>query len=99
MVEAGLSLARGLFAFNSVNTEGWGLYSEAVMLPYMPLDGQLISLQARLHRAARAFLDPELPDELMPDSTVRPRAVKIFHSAYEGLAQSAQRHFDSAMNA
>jgi uncharacterized protein (DUF885 family) len=26
----------------------------------MPLDGQLISLQLRLQRAARAFLDPEL---------------------------------------
>ena len=39
------------------------------MLPYMPPDGQLISLQFRLMRAARAFLDPELhmgrvtPDE------------------------------------
>ena len=60
MVETGISLARGLFAFNSVNAEGWGLYSEAIMLPYMPLDGQLISLQLRLQRAARAFLDPEL---------------------------------------
>jgi uncharacterized protein (DUF885 family) len=36
------------------------LYSEAITLPYMPLDGQLISLQLRLQRAARAFLDPEL---------------------------------------
>jgi hypothetical protein len=60
MVETGLSLARGLFAFNSVNAEGWALYSEAMMLPHMPLDGQLISLQLRLQRAARAFLDPEL---------------------------------------
>ncbi len=60
MVEAGLSLARGLFAFNSVNAEGWGLYSEAIMLPFMPLDGQLISLQLRLQRAVRAFMDPEL---------------------------------------
>lgn len=30
------------------------------MLPYMPEDGQLISLQLRLLRAARAFIDPEL---------------------------------------
>lgn len=30
------------------------------MLPYMPEDGQLISLQFQLLRAARAFLDPEL---------------------------------------
>ena len=60
MVETGVSLARAIFAFNSVNAEGWGLYSEAITLPYMPLDGQLISLQLRLQRAARAFLDPEL---------------------------------------
>ncbi len=30
------------------------------MLPFMPLEGQLCSLLMRLHRAARAFLDPEL---------------------------------------
>ena len=60
MVEKGVSTARGIFAFNSTNVEGWGLYSEAIMKPYMPLDGQLISLQHRLLRAARAFLDPEL---------------------------------------
>ncbi len=60
MVEKGVSLARSLFAFNSVNVEGWALYSEAVMKQHMPLDGQLISLQHRLLRAARAFLDPKL---------------------------------------
>jgi uncharacterized protein (DUF885 family) len=49
-----------VFAFNSVNVEGWGLYSEAITLPYMPDEGKLISLQLRLQRAARAFLDPEL---------------------------------------
>jgi hypothetical protein len=60
MVERGVSLARALFAFNSTNVEGWGLYSEWMMLPYMPDDGKLISLQLRLLRAARAFLDPQL---------------------------------------
>ncbi len=60
MVEHGVSTARALFAFNSTNVEGWGLYAEAISLPYMPQDGQLISLQLRLLRAARAFLDPEL---------------------------------------
>jgi hypothetical protein len=60
MVERGVSLARALFAFNSTNVEGWGLYSEWFMLPYMPDDAKLISLQLRLLRAARAFLDPEL---------------------------------------
>ena len=60
MVEKGVSVARAVFAFNSVNVEGWGLYSEAMILPYMPDDGKLVSLQLRLQRAARAFLDPEL---------------------------------------
>jgi len=60
MVEKGVSVARAVFAFNSVNVEGWGLYSEAITLPYMPDDGKLISLQLRLQRAARAFVDPEL---------------------------------------
>jgi uncharacterized protein (DUF885 family) len=60
MVETGVSLARAIYASNSVNVEGWGLYSESITLPFMPLDGQLISLQLRLLRAARAFVDPEL---------------------------------------
>ncbi|WP_462268099.1 DUF885 domain-containing protein [Mucilaginibacter sp.] len=60
MVEEGVSKARSLYAFNSTNAEGWGLYSESMILPYMPLEGQLISLDYRLLRAARAFLDPEL---------------------------------------
>jgi hypothetical protein len=62
MVEKGVSLARALYAFNSTNVEGWGLYSEWFMYPYMPDDGKLISLQLRLLRAARAFLDPELEE-------------------------------------
>src|ERR1700691_6437138 len=60
MLEHGVSLARIRYAFNSTNAEGWGLYSEWLIFPYMPLEGQLISLQMRLLRAARAFLDPEL---------------------------------------
>ncbi|MGO4262465.1 DUF885 domain-containing protein [Lysobacter sp. TAB13] len=60
MVERGISLARSMFAFNSVNVEGWALYAEAEMVPYEPLDGQLIALQFRLLRAARAILDPML---------------------------------------
>jgi hypothetical protein len=60
MVEHGVSLARSLYAFNSTNAEGWGLYSEYLMQPYEPVEGQLITLQLRLLRAARAILDPEL---------------------------------------
>ncbi len=60
MLEHGVSLARVRYAFNSTNVEGWGLYSEYLIKPYMPEEGKLISLDFRLHRAARAFLDPEL---------------------------------------
>ena len=60
VVEKGVSLARALFAANSVNVEGWALYAEAEMKPYEPLAGQLVALQHRLLRAARAFLDPDL---------------------------------------
>jgi uncharacterized protein (DUF885 family) len=60
MLERGVSIARARFAFNSANVEGWGLYSEAIMLPFMPPEGQLASLQLRLQRAVRAFIDPEL---------------------------------------
>ena len=60
IIEKGVSLTRILFAFNSVNVEGWALYAEAEMKPYLPLEGQLVALQHRLLRAARAFLDPGL---------------------------------------
>jgi uncharacterized protein (DUF885 family) len=60
MLEHGISKARVLYAFNSANVEGWGLYSEYLVLPFMPPEGQLISLDYRLLRVARAFLDPEL---------------------------------------
>ena len=60
MVEHGVSTARALYAFNSTNVEGWGLYAEYILQPYQPVEGQLVTLQLRLLRAARAFLDPEL---------------------------------------
>ena len=60
IIESGVSVARAVFAFNSANVEGWGLYAEAIVRPYLPLEGQLISLQYRLMRAARMFLDPML---------------------------------------
>ena len=60
VLESGVSLTRALFAFNSANVEGWGLYAEAIMRPYFPLEAQMISLQYRLMRAGRMFLDPML---------------------------------------
>jgi uncharacterized protein (DUF885 family) len=73
MIEAGVSTARAVFAFNSVNVEGWALYAEAEMQPYEPLDGQLFALQARAQRAARAFLDP-----MVNLGQVTPEEVKSF---------------------
>ncbi len=72
MIENGVSLARSVFAFNSVNVEGWALYCEAEMKPYFPLEGQLASLQQRLLRAARAFLDPGMQSgEISRDEALR----------------------------
>jgi hypothetical protein len=73
MVEQGMSVARARFAFNSTNVEGWGLYSEAMVLPYMPPEGQLVSLHARLLRMARAMLDP-----LINLGRVTPEQAKAF---------------------
>ena len=75
MLEHGVSIARSRYAFNSTNVEGWGLYAEYITKPYMPLEGQLISLQFRLLRAIRAFSDPELqagkvkPEDVMKTLT------------------------------
>ncbi len=60
MVENGVSLARAIYAFNSANVEGWGLYSEAIMMQYFTPEAQLMGLRSLLLRAARAFLDPML---------------------------------------
>ncbi|MEL7730434.1 DUF885 domain-containing protein [Citromicrobium bathyomarinum] len=65
LVEQGVSLARMLYAFNSVNVEGWALYTEAEIMPHEPIEGQFIAQQFRLLRAARAFLDPALNLGLM----------------------------------
>jgi len=72
MVELGTSIARAQYAFNSTNAEGWGLYSEYLIEPYMPPEGQLMSLDLRLLRAARAFLDPELQaGKIQPEDAYR----------------------------
>ena len=72
MLEHGVSLARFRYAFNSTNVEGWGLYAEYLVRPYMPLEGQLVSLDYRLMRAARAFLDPELQaGKIQPEEAYR----------------------------
>jgi hypothetical protein len=52
--------ARSDFGANAANIEGWATYAELIMQPYMPIEGQFMSMQFQLLRAARAFLEPEL---------------------------------------
>lgn len=70
MLRGGVSTARALFAFNSANVEGWALYAEAITKSYMPLEGQLISLQATAYyygyenvQALRASTELRLKDK------------------------------------
>ena len=58
MIESGVSIPRAVFAFNSANVEGWALYAEALVKRYLPLNAQMGTLQMRMLREARAFLDP-----------------------------------------
>ena len=93
MIEAGVSTARAVFAFNSVNVEGWALYAEAEMQPYEPLDGQLIALQMRAH--ARGARLPRPDGQPGPDHARRgeglPDATRSVLS--EGMAtQEMQRY-------
>ena len=82
MIEAGVSTARGVYAFNSVNVEGWALYAEAEMQPYLPPDGQLFTMQLRMLRAARAFLDP-----MVNLGEISPEGVKSFLMDEVGLSE------------
>ena len=98
IVEKGVSQARLIFAENSVNVEGWGLYMEEQMLPYIPLEGQFATLWSRMVRAARAFLDPGLnagtitreearrvlQEELMLSDALSRRNSNATHSAGRG---------------
>ncbi len=76
MMEGGVSIARAVFAFNSANVEGWGLYAEALVKQYLPLNGQVGTLQLRLMREARAFLDPMVNLGLMEPAQAEAFLVK-----------------------
>jgi uncharacterized protein (DUF885 family) len=92
LIENGVSKARAIFAQNGVNVEGWALYAEAEVKPYLPLDGQLAALQSRLARAARAILDPSLQQ----GTVTREEALRVLREDVglsEGLAlQEVQRY-------
>ncbi|HEX4923109.1 MAG TPA: DUF885 family protein, partial [Bdellovibrionales bacterium] len=60
MLDNGVSIIRARYAFNSVNAEGWGLYAEDLVYPYLNDEAKFASLQMRLWRIARMFLDPQL---------------------------------------
>jgi len=86
MIDGGTSIARAVFAWNSANIEGWGLYAESIAKPYMPLDGQLVSLQWRLLRAARMFLDP-----MLNLGRVEPEQAKAFLMDQVGIEEGRAR--------
>jgi uncharacterized protein (DUF885 family) len=90
MIERGVSQARTLYAFNSVNVEGWALYAEAEMVPSEPLEGQLIALQLRMMRAARAMLDPMLNLGLI----TRPEAERVLREDVVLSAPMARQELD-----
>ncbi len=72
-LEHGVSIPRAIFAFNSANVEGWALYAEAQLKQYLPPEGQIGTLQMRMMREARAFLDP-----MVNLGLIEPDAVKRF---------------------
>jgi phenylacetic acid degradation operon negative regulatory protein len=59
-------------------------------------DRQALLLRTRLIHTYRQFpfLDPELPEDLVPGPRHRPEAVSLFDDLYKELAPPAQRHFD-----
>ncbi len=92
MLENGVSTARAVFALNSANVEGWALYAEALMYEYQPLEGQLLSLQWRLIRAARAFLDPMLNLGMMEPQAARDFLIKEVVLSPAMAAQEIDRY-------
>ena len=62
-----------------------------------PDDRHAFVVRTRLVHVFRhfPFLDPELPDELMPAPEYRAQAVALFHELYASLAEPAQRYFDA----
>jgi hypothetical protein len=82
MIEGGVSIPRAVFAFNSANVEGWALYAEAMVKQYLPLEGQVGTLQMRMMREARAFLDP-----MLNLGMIEPAAVQEFLIKEVGLSE------------
>ena len=75
MLEVPTSIIRARYAMNSVNVEGWALYAEDLVYPFLTDEEKLIALQARLWRVARYFLDPMVNLEKISSDNI----TKIFH--------------------
>jgi hypothetical protein len=76
MIESGVSIPRAVFAFNSANVEGWALYAEALVKQYLPLNAQMGTLQMRMLREARTFLDPMVNLGLMEPAQAQAFLIK-----------------------
>jgi hypothetical protein len=76
MIESGVSIPRAVFAFNSANVEGWALYAEALVKQYLPLNAQIGTLQMRMLREARTFLDPMVNLGLMEPAQAQAFLIK-----------------------
>ena len=71
LVATDTAVERPVYAFNSANVEGWGLYAESIMHEHLPLEAQLFNLYTRIMRAARMFLDPMVnTGQLTPDEVI-----------------------------
>jgi hypothetical protein len=70
MLEVGMTTIRAVYAMNSVNVEGWALYAEDLVYPYIKDEEKFFGLQMRLWRMARMFLDPQIQLGLINDQRV-----------------------------
>jgi hypothetical protein len=70
MLEVGMTTIRAVYAMNSVNVEGWALYAEDLVYPYIKDEEKFFGLQMRLWRMARMFLDPQIQLGLIKDQRV-----------------------------
>jgi phenylacetic acid degradation operon negative regulatory protein len=64
-------------------------------------DGAVFAAQTALVHAWRRFpfIDPDLPDDLLPADWPRPRAYELFRTRHERWAPAAQSHFDALAGA
>lgn len=93
MLDRGTSVIRARYAFNNANVEGWGLYAEEMVYPYLPRTAQLVALQMRLLRVARAFFDPEVQLGKVRPSDVTGRLTREL-GVSERLASLELRRFE-----